>query len=445
MEKLPIEILVRIFRHLPQRDLISATIVCTLFSSVIAEYSLIKKLQLGVSNDESWIPARNYSEATVKNFKPNVHQRVFEALGDQLTTLKLTQSHLDLISIVNILQATPNLKFLTFDYTRIDDDSLSETVELPKLKDVVLVFNESDPAIFRVLQESSVTSADLRFYGDIPYSNFAEFVKFLRNQKSLTSLSVSGLYESNLFLIPMPKPTYQLREFKIDNCDLEEWEGLDSYLMEHVGSLEKFVVKSVNWDPSSIVNQCKKLKSLEVFNVELNSLVTQETVEELTLEPATIADRFPNVKKLFISRASAATFQTISRSMDKLEDVTVRFGAIAGLAVPTLRKLKLVSLDGAVDANFFVTHKKIEEMIFDNVYHIDDALLQALTINLSDLKVLKIIGDNHLTSRAFTIIRDNCKSLKVFEMKSWDQKFSRDDWKCLYDISGLQVYQETFI
>lgn len=445
MENLPNEILFRVFKHLRQQDLIRVTRVCKRFCSVVDEFCLIKKLVISSNNDESLIPARNYSGATFKTFKPNIHQRVIETVGGGLTTLKLSQFSLNLIDINNILRVTPNVKFLTFDYIRLEDDSISDTSELPQLFDIILLFNESDPTIFRVLQKSSILKVDLRFYGDIPYSNFVEFTKLLKIQKNLASFLVSGLYESNLFLIPMTKPTYQLKEFKIDNCDLEEWELLDNYLMEQTKTLEKLVVKSVAWDPSTILNQCKMLKSFENFRVEMNSLEIRPTIEELWLEPTSVLrDQFPNVKKLFVCGASSETFQSISTTMNKLEDITIKYGSVVGLEVPRLKKVKLISLDGLIDSNFFVVHKNIQELVFEHVYNIDDALLESITSNCSKLRVLKIFGDNQLTSRAFHIISGNCHRLKVLEMSKFDQKFTTDDWKCLFEINGLQVFQETF-
>lgn len=35
---------------------------------------------------------------------------------------------------------------------------------------------------------------------------------------------------------------------------------------------------------------------------------------------------------------------------------------------------------------------------------------------------------------------DNCKGLKVFKMYRNDKDFTKDDWKCLLEINGLQMY-----
>lgn len=444
MDLLPKEILVSIFKHLSQPDRVSVTQVCKLFCEIIEKFDLIEHLYVGDKSDESSTPRRKYSKATVKNYKSE-HQRVFEAAGNRLTTLKLTQCSMNLIDIFTILRLTPNVKNLTFDYVQLDDDTLDGTVTFPLLVDINLLFNESDPAILRVLQESSLLKADLRFYADVPYSNFAEFVKVLKTQERLRSFAISGAYESNMFLIPMGKSKYKLKEFSIDNCDLEEWENLETYLLDHVDSLEKFVVKNVRWDPSPVLNQCKRLKSLQCHRVEMDYIDVLATVEELSLEPPVqMMDKFPNVKRLFISRSSPVTYQMITNVMNKLEEIEITFGGLAGLEVSGLKKLKLSSIDGNIDESFFVAHHRIEELQLVHVFNVDDSLLEAITSNLANLKILRILGDNYLTSRAFTIIKENCKNLKIFEMSKWDQKFSREDWKCLLEVNGLQIYTEKF-
>lgn len=446
MDRLPKEILVGIFKQLSQANLLKLTTVCKLFCEIIEKFDLIQNLHITVKNDESSTPHRKFSNATVKHYKPAIHQKVFEDVGVHLTTLKFSQLSLNLIDIVQVLQATPNVKFLTFDYIRLDDDgTLDPTVQLQKLTNINLVFNESNPNIFRALQQSSFIKVDLRFFGDVPYSNFFDFVTVMKTQENLTSFSVSGLYESNLFLIPMGKANYKLKEFTIDNCDIEEWVCLETYIGDHVGTLEKFVVKSVNWDPSTILNKCKKLKSLQCHRVEMNYIEVLTTVEELSLEPPVqMMDKFPNVKRLFVCQGSPVTYQMITNVMNKLEDVEIKYGGLEGFEVSGLKKLKLSSIDGAIDGNFFVVHHRIEELHLEYVFNISDDLLEAITSNLHHLKVLRIRGDNHLTVRAFTIIRNNCKNLKVFEMTKWDQKFRKDDWKCLHDIVGLKVFTEKF-
>lgn len=445
MDRLPNEVLVRIFKNLPQASLLSVVKVCPLYRDLIDKFDLIGHLYLNGQTDESSVPYRNYREVMVRNFIPKVHQRVIEAKGNQITSLTFSRCSLNLIDVINILRATPNLKNLTFYYVRIDDEALNATVELPQLNIANLVFSESDPMFFRALQKSTTRSIKLQFYGDIPYSNFGDFAQLLKQQEQLESFCISGIYESNMFMIPMGKPTYRLKSFEVDNCDLEEWEYLDNYLADHLASLEKLAVKNVRWDPSNTANQCTKLKSFQIERVEINSLQQLASVEELAIKPAIgILDKFPGVKKLNVCLTVPQTFQIISNTMQQLEEVEIMFGGVAGLEAPTIKKLKLSSIDTPIEPNFFVVHNKIEDLTLSNVFSVDDNLLDSIAENLANLKVLRILGDNHLTSRAFSIITDGCHALKIFEMTKWDQKFRKSDWSCLYQVIGLQIYTEKF-
>lgn len=445
MDKLPEKVIVSICKHLPQSDLMRVARVCKLFNEIIWKFNMAKHLHVNEKNDESSSLKGKYSQATIRGYNPTVHQKVFEKLGDGLTSLKFSQFELNNVDIVKILQSTPNVKNLTFDYIRLDKEDISTETQLPTLTGVSILFNESDPNIFRALKNVTMTKVEIKLYGDTPWSNFADFAKMMKLQKNLTSFSVSGAYETNLFLISLGNCNYKLKEFSIENCDFEEWENLESYLAEHAESLEKLVIRDMpRWNPTTTISQCRSLKSLEIKLTEVENIEELPSVEELLLDPATpaLASKFPNTKRLFISQGSPEVCHAVSSSMTKLEDIEIKFGGLAGLEVPSLKKLKLSSLDGPISEAFFTTHKKIEELQFFHVFNIDDALLEAITTNLSNLRVLKITGDCHLTSRAFTIISDHCKNLETFEMAKWNQKFKQDDWKCLNNLESLKVYQE---
>lgn len=444
MNNLPNEVLIFIFKHLPQKDLLNVVQTCIHYREIIEKHALIRSLQINRRNDESLVPSRIFSIATfATSYQSSLHFKLFETVGRNLTTLKISFCHINLIDIARILVHTRNVKNLSFDYVQLDEDTLHPETELPRLNDVYLEMYESDPMIFRLFVQSTIFKVDIRLYADIPFSNFEHFVKLLDTQKNMYSLSISGAYETNLFLIPMSGAKYQLKEFSITNCDIEEWECLEAYLQEHVKTIEAFAVQDLNWDASNIINQCFNLKKLKNSNGQLNSLQVLPQVNELDWQPSNQGiDKFPNVKHLSIANATQENLESVSRSMTKLEDLQIRFGGIQGLSVPTLKRLKLMSLDGISDDNFFIRHNNIEELIFEYVFNINDDLITDLSRNLRNLKVLKIFGDNQMTSGVFKIIRNNCVQLKVFEMTGWIQKFKKCQWECLHEINGLHIYVE---
>ena len=444
MELLPVELLRRVFKHLPQSDLLVATQVSRKFCETIENFGLIKRIFIGEDCESSYL-VRKYTEAIVKRYSPDVNEKVFDKTGTQLQMLKFAHCSLNLVDILKVLQLASNVKSVTFSYVKLNDDTIDNSVDLPQLNDVDLLFEESSPEIFNLFSKSSFNRIDLRFFADVPYSNFAPLVNLLKTQDKLSSLAFSGIYESNLFLIPMGKANYRLKEFSINNCDIEEWDGLESFLVDHLGTLEKFTVQNLRWDPSSSLNHCTKLKTLHISQTELNFLGKLDSIEELSVEPPIrTMDSFPNTERLFLARSTLQINGIVSSSMGKIEDLEIKFSEVAGIQLPALKKLKLSSTNGIISQEFFLFHNKIEELTFEYCFENDDNLLETIGTSLISLKVLRIFGDNHLTSRAFDIIKDNFKNLKVFEMSKWDQKFKKEDWIKLHEMSGLKVYTEKF-
>ena len=443
MDSFPVELLLRIFKHLPQSDLLAATQVSRKFCKTIENFGLIKRIF--IANDCESSLVRKYTEAIVKRYSPDVNEKVFEKTGSHLKMLKFAHCSLNLVDILKVLQLASNVKNVTFSYVTLDDDRIDTAAELPQLNNVDLLFEESNPEILNLFMKSSFNRIDLRFFGDVPYSNFAPLVNVLKTQDKLSSLAFSGIYESNLFLIPMGKANYQLKEFSINNCDIEEWDGLETFLAEHVGTIEKFTVQDLRWDPSNTLNHCTKLRSLHVSQTELNFLGKLNSIEKLSMEPPIrTMDSFPNTKQLFLARSTPQVNEIVSSSMKKIEELEIKFSEVAGIELPALTKLKFSSTNGTFSQAFFHFHNKIEDLTFEYCFEIDDGLLETIGTSLIDLKVLRILGDNHLTLRAFDIIKDNFKNLKVFEMSKWDQKFKKEDWIKLHEINGLKIYTEKF-
>jgi hypothetical protein len=257
---------------------------------------------------------------------------------------------------------------------------------------------------------------------------------------------MGGIWESNLMYGQTPKGDYHLKEFSISSSDLEEWIYLETFLADHTGTLEKLSIKELpDWDPSSVIKQCTKLKSLELDKIALNEITDDiATVEELSFSlPNPRINKFPNVKKLYMEEATVENNQLLSASMKQVRDLTIRYGSANGCHFENVTKVQLINTE-AINDEFFTLHTKVEELALINFFHLNDALLEVIVTNLKGLRVLKIHTLCNLTARAFQIMREHCKNLRVLDMKTWSQAFSANDWKCLYDISGIEIYRENF-
>lgn len=445
MENLPQELLTKIFQKLPQRDLLNAALVSKNFNDIITTYKLIQKIYITNAAIEN-PPTRFYRKAVVK--KDNLANliKAFEAIGDGVEEIYFDNFTISLSSVVKVLNLLPNVKVISFYYMRLDneDEEVKEVVQ--KLSNVTLIFRETNPAIFKVLNQVSINKINMSFYGDTPYYNFTDILPFMRNQKELKSFIMSGIYECNLMYGVVPSGDYKLTEFSISSSDLEEWHYLEGFLADHVDTLEKFAVSSVSsWDCSRVIKRCKKLKSLTLHETQWNGLDdTLLSIEELSIkQPTQNVTMFPSVKKLYVEQSNSDSNQNLS-ALQKVTDLTLKFSPANGLLLPNVTKLELMNVD-QLEAAFFVQHNKLENLVLRNIFNLDDNLLQAIAENSGNsLKVLRIFGLNNLTASTFDIIKENCKTLKVFESATWSQQFKNDEWKCLYEIKGLKIYPEKF-
>lgn len=451
MNNFPVEVLVNIFQHLQQNDLIRVSEVCLKFNQVVTDFKLIRRLILtartitNAGGDESAVTlTRKYDSVILRDrelLMAGIPQHILQVFTNHIVKLTLNQCSLKMTHVQEILKRLTKVKFIHFDYVEISDEDFDATVDLPQVKNVDLIFEESDPKIFKLLSSVSVSSVDLKFYGDTPYSNFNDFVLFAKLQTQLEKFKVSGVYESNLFLIPMGKSNFRLKEFAVRNCDFEEYGNFELFLLDHIETMEKISISEVvSWDCSSIVARFKKLRVFEAKQTMLEFMQDMPTVRELVWEAPmrfNAIQNFANVRKLQMRQCPQATNQFVN-NLALLRELKLFLGNVDGLHLPELRKLELRNCQG-LTADFFRVHRKIEKLHLE-VYELNDEILLSIVTNLSKLKELTICDNNHLTAEAFNIIADNCKSLKTIEITHWVQKFTNGEWKAMTKINGLQIY-----
>lgn len=457
MNNLPSEIWAQIFKHLPQKDLLNLTTVCKAFNEIIASNKLIKELRVNSKCDSSLLfLRRKYSKLVICDSNVSNYLTVLQTTADSISEVTLNNFSLPLNSIVLLLNLFKNVTKIKFYYTRLDDVEVIEreegvatvaTAVVHPLNGIKLEIYESDPKIFRILRQVSIKNLDIRLYGDSSYYDFTDFLPFMRNQMELKSFAISGIYESNLMYGNIPTGSYHLNEFNISNCDLEEWNYLETYLGGHVESLEKLVINNISsWDPSSIIKQCTQLKILELGeDVKINHIQDDiATVEALSFHlPNAHINKFPNVKKLYMQSATAEMNQLLNGQMRKVTELCVRYGTVEGINFGDVTKMTLINIDQPIEHEFFALHSMVENLSLENFFHLDDTLLEVIVQNLPNLKTFKIHGLNKLTSRAFQIIKTHCRHLQVLDTKIWTQKFTVINWKCLFE-NNIKIYTETF-
>lgn len=446
MEKLPKEIIHVILKNLPQKDLLNAARVNSTFNDVITSFKLIQKIYIKGAAIEN-PPTRFYPKAEIIKDNSGNFCKAFESIGQDIEEIYFNNLRISLSSIVTILNFLPNLKVISFYYVRVDDEDEQFEGKVQPLNNVNLIFRESSPVIFNLLEFVSINKIEMNFYGDTPYSDFRSILPFMKNQKELKSFAMSGIYESNLMYGVVPRGDFKLREFSISSSDLEEYGYLEEFLSQHFETLEVLKVKSISaWDCSNIIKSCRNLKSLTLHETLLDDLNESiSTIEELSMKPPMEnTTRFPNVKKLHLEDTTVEFNQSLSRTMQHVTNLSLKFGPAAGILMPNIVNLELMNVN-QIEPEFFVHHNRLESLVLRNIFNLNDNLLEAMASNNGrSLKVLRIFGLNELSARALAIIKEHCKSLRVLEMATWSQQFKKDEWKCLYAINGLKIYTEKF-
>lgn len=450
MDQLPKEMLLYIFKQLPTRDLLAISATCRVFNKLVENTDLSANFVLVLNGEKKNEPKRKYKQCTINQYIPEAHRSIIEANAAGIVSVKFYRREYTLNAINAILKMMPNLKNLEFDYVRIEsyDQEPPASNDLCQLKNVNLILSESSPEIFSILLNSKeFLSMNLSYYGDIPYSDFRSFKKLLSAQTFLKSLDISGIYESNLFLTRFAVSRFPLREFSLDNCELEETIHLQEFLMQHADTLERVTFKGISWDPSTFINHCTSLKFISITEITLDQLDANSTVVDLKVGKDVtpldrLLDKFTALKSLKIFNNTSDINRLIS-AMPHLDKLEINYGPIAELHVPSLNKLKLYAIDGEIERQYIENHTKVVDLTLEYC-QVNNNLLTSIVTNMKELKVLRLLGDCQLNAGAFHIIADNCKHLKIFEMTKWDQRYKSSDWDCLYNIKGLKVYQERF-
>lgn len=348
---------------------------------------------------------------------------------------------------------TTNVRKLEFDYVRIEDDEITTEQQLPCLKNLELTLQETSPVLFSILKKCEIKSLVVALYGDVPYSDFTPLVELLGTQNGLKSLKLKGFYETNLFMFDIKeRVNFKLFSFSFSNSDLEEYIYFENFLLSQCSSLEElYIDKMPEVDYASILNKCVNLKKLHIkpASLTLNSLETIR-IQELTLDAGEspenlheIVNKFPNVLTLCLKSCYDSTvLTTISKTMLDLNSISIDGGAVENLNLKKIKKvlMQCVNTSSSSFIQFFIDNNTVEVLFLEVDGNFSDSILEVITKNLTQLKILSIKNDCLLTKAAFEIIQTNCPNLKTFEMQYWNQKFNKDDMAALFEMKGLSFY-----
>ncbi|KXJ83098.1 hypothetical protein RP20_CCG009108 [Aedes albopictus] len=152
LPRLPTEILVAIFQHLPMSDLAQVRLTCHHWYDTVCYTSfLMDRFMLSFKNcrlyegcEQSRILAKSkscYAKATLKAVAIEECKILWRSLGDNLQDLTLNDCSLSGDTLVRMLKFTPNLRYLALKTTKFEDFHIQDVVvdfKLEKLETLTL-------------------------------------------------------------------------------------------------------------------------------------------------------------------------------------------------------------------------------------------------------------------------------------------------------------------
>lgn len=445
MNLLPKEVLFEIFQYLDARDLIALTTVCSSFNDIVSGSKLAKKLIMNfrkVHGEYDSIGDRKYSQLRIGFYKATFHSQVLKEIGKFVTNLSFKNCTLKIDIVRKILLATPSVSWLRFERMRLSDVPNRIKLPFPNLSNVRLKCSGTDPRLYRIFNNCSITELSISHSASDNYADFSDLVDLLNSQENLKHLSIDGFCRTTLFASSaLEKVKFALTSFSVTNSMFDRTVHLKSFVEHQSKSLKKLEVKDVELcDFSTVINNLNNLISISISKASMCYLEPLTTVEDLTVEGQKIVgdifSKLPSLKRLTLKWIrSQIIMEDVSQNMKELESVHLSESSLNGFHVPTMKNLSLVAIDQC-PADFFADNNQVEILNLENCFFVEDQTVISITENLRKLKSFRLINCEKITNKSLIAIRDNCKKLCEIVISGSN---GRLDWKILAQEKENQI------
>lgn len=448
MNFLPSEVLSEIFLHLNGDELLKLTSCCRSFNDTISSnFNISRKLQMTFRKlncgEENSLGNRRYEKLRIKFVKVSLHLPMIEKIGDGITDLNFTNCRFKLDVIRRILLATTKVKFLSFDSTRLSDVPNKIKSPIPQYEMKSLRCSESDPRLFKVVISCQVENLSVNG-GE--FSDFSDFDSLLKLQRYLNELQLDNFTKTSLFTdnTLSHRLSFNLKSFTVTSSVFFKTIYLKTFAENQAKLLEKLRIHDVELcDFSSVVNQTKKLKVLEISNVSLNFLDVVQTIEELLITgnkfSTELCGKFPHVKKLKLTHVkNKEVLNKLSMNLKEIECLEIVEGSIEGLEMPTLRKLTLKSVI-QIPVRFFGVHSEVEILQLENCTNCNDEIVEEIARNLKSLKSMTIFGSEKISDESLKTLKQFSTKLEVIKIKGTKEKLN---WNIFEKQRNIKIYIE---
>jgi hypothetical protein len=369
MDKLPTQILVKIFEHLTPDDLISLTFTCTTFNDLISRHStLLDKLELKFHmprlNDDDFVPTRKYTKVSVNTdffteFLPKLLPFAENFKTVFLSTFRIfraaTAESEILSGVRSFLQQATNVKNLIIGFQG------QMTTEQPKLHlNLTHLKLHSDDSFLAMFSECQVQQLE---YTTQDHTKVSEFTKFLQNQRDLVDLTVGHADLNPSMYRGLSTVQFRLKKLQIGIVPPEHNENLIAFLELHRNSLKHFKFALLDVKVLRVLSSFEKLKSLAIHRMISGDFpdVKMEQIEKLSVKNfrEVSAAKFPNLKHIELLGSDDCS--GVGRLV-KLRSVSLKGHCKMELNIPQVKKMSFMCLNWNHEKPFTFESHQLDEL-----------------------------------------------------------------------------------
>lgn len=433
LNQFPSEILLEIFDYLKTPDLISLTLTCHTFNSVINNTKLSDKFTLNFNENfqsRVWIGSRRYSKLKMEDEKGSFV--ILNSIGKDIKSITIDVRSIDLKTIARILNLCPALTFIKFEDVKTHSflDSVGNK-ELPNHENLEVWIENTTPNIFELFKFMKIRK--LTIVGPTRESDFDScystgdcriaFGRFMSSQTILEDLTLidfkppATLFGDNKTdTVPFRLKKLKVKNFRLDNVNFFR------FLNNH-----KDTIETVDMDQRGLTHEFVTfLENSPKFHelVYVGTLIAARPFKNVTkLNVHLYVARlnwhqfFPNVKELKIRSDCAigtifANFDAMKK-LERLEIHSSHFPNMRSVCIPTVKYLTFRHVTCDFPKLFEFRTSNLDELKIDNC----NVVWLPFYLEGKNVKLKKLTVANTNLNESYQKVIKTLKGVKVEHVK----------------------------
>lgn len=425
MDKLPNELLIKIFNDLSVLELSNLAKVHQRFLEIIQSTPSLRNYDITLDKKRGKTistKCRRIGRLKVINYTPRIHQNILTTFGYNISNITFSDSDISYPKIAHILRLCPKARSIKFEnvsvwpeVTRQLPTELESIVELTNSSACILdLFTKSKLGALRITQSFEEYGIGIR--------------GFLKTQPTLKSLYLRGSKVLDFFY-SMGNSSCENHEplpFKLRLLILHDinWKShyIDLFLpMIHTLNLVELVgivPLESHRALEQLINNCTNLDQLRcdgcVFKFINSQSITNMTMKNSITDG--LNNNIPNLKTLrWINQQQCPNSLNLGANV-KLEELFIINSGLHQwpLNIPSVKKLvleNLTSLSSDENNKFITIYNVVEELDISNCEEFMEQILVEVASKMNNLKVLELKGER-LSTEVKNKIKMRCINLK---------------------------------